>query len=99
VPKNRVDESNDAALKDAVATALEDDDRLDATAIAITVARGIVDLTGTVGNVNDVRRALRRAGEVDGVRGIVNRLRVVAREGGPAWTLLQSEALQVLHDQ
>jgi len=63
-------------LKGAVEAALAADDRIDASAMVITVAGGIVELSGTVSSTDEVRRALRRAGEVDGVREIVNRLRV-----------------------
>jgi len=83
VSKNQTAGRPDEVLQDAVEIALAADGRLDASAIVITVARGIVDLSGTVGSVDQVRRALQRAGEVDGIRGIVNRLRVVDQQAGP----------------
>ncbi len=86
----------DEALQAAVEEALAADGQLDDAAIAVTVVDGIVDLSGTVGSTDQVRRALRRAGEIDGVRGIVNRLRVIARQAPSRWL---SEALQVLDDQ
>jgi len=78
-PKDPVVGSPDEALTAAVAEALAADDRLDSAAIVIMVAEGIVDLSGTVGSADQVRRALRRAADVKGVRGIVNRLRVIER--------------------
>ena len=88
-------------LKEAVEAALAADKRLDAAAIEITVAAGIVELSGTVGSADEVRRALQRAGRVDGVQGIVNRLRVIGRQTGLATdrTVEPSETLQVLNDQ
>ena len=59
--------------------ALAADSRLDSTVIVVTVAAGIVELSGAVGSIDEVRRALRRAGDVNGVRGIVNRLRVIGQ--------------------
>jgi hypothetical protein len=101
VPKNQVLGSSDEVLKEAVEAALAVDKRLDTTAIEITVAAGIVELSGTVGSADEVRRALQRAGRVDGVRGIVNRLRVIGRQAGLATdrTVEPSETLQVLNDQ
>lgn len=82
VPKTQISGSADERLKNAVEMALAADDRLDDSTIVISVARGIVDLSGTAGSHDEVRRALRRAGGVDGVRGIVNRLLVVEQEAG-----------------
>jgi len=79
VPKNQVLGSPDEVLRVAVEAALAADSRLDAAAIVITVATGVVELSGTVGSADQARRAIRRAGQVDGVRGIVNRLRVLGQ--------------------
>ena len=83
VPKSQTTGNSDASLGRAVELALAADDRLSGANITVTVTDAIVDLSGTVGNADQVRRALRRAGDVEGVRGIVNRLRVVGQEPAP----------------
>ena len=71
-PAGTADEALGAAVRDALAA----DSRITAV-IDLTVHDGIVEAAGAVASVDEARRVLRRIGEVDGVRGLVNRLRVV----------------------
>ncbi len=79
LPKGGVAAPPDEVLQQAVEVALAADDEISAGAITVRVTSGTVELSGLLSSVAEVRRALRRAGTVDGVRAIVNRLRV----GGP----------------
>lgn len=66
----------DDRLRAEVARLVESDERIP-TAVEIRVSEGIVDIAGVVPSTGDVRYILRRVGSVAGVRGVVNRLRVV----------------------
>ena len=78
-PKRQLAGSADETLKKAVEAALARDDRLATAVIAVSAVGGFVELSGTVGSSDEVRRALRLTGDVEGVRGIVNRLRVIGQ--------------------
>ena len=48
--------------------------------IAVQAHDGVVELSGTAGSAAEIRRILREVGRVDGVRAVVNRLRILTRE-------------------
>ena len=74
----------DARIAAAVEQRLAGDDDLDAAAIRVRVAAGVVTLEGTVGSRDEARRAIRHAGRVDGVRQVINRLIVIDQAGSRA---------------
>ena len=74
-PLNGVGHQTDHDLQETVLAAL-DFDRLDRTAIGVTVLHGIVTLQGRVRNREDVWLAERITQSLPGVRGIANDLEV-----------------------
>lgn len=69
---------SDQRLREDVCQALTDDDRVDATHIAVVVVAGEVTLAGTVDDRQAKRRAEECAERVPGVREVHNQLRVDA---------------------
>jgi len=67
----------DVAIAGALTTRLAEDEQLDGASIRVTVTAGVVVLEGSVASADQVRRALRHAARVDGVRQVVNRLLVI----------------------
>ncbi len=61
-------------------------------AIQVATAQGKVALTGTVGDPDAARRAVKGALSVDGVRGVVNDLDVAPGAAAPATTTLSAAA-------
>ncbi len=61
----------------AVKAGLRLDKGVEAPRVDVSVANGIITLTGTVDNPLSRKRACSRARRVKGVRGVVNRIRVV----------------------
>jgi len=74
----------DAAIAAAITSRLADDEHLAGAAIHVSVAAGVAVLEGTAVTVDQVRRALRHAARIDGVRQVVNRLLVIERSGSGA---------------
>lgn len=74
-------QTDEAAVREAVRTALGRDPSIDASAIRVDYAYGIVTLSGTVEDVPAQERAMRQAQKVDGVRGVIARLVVVPASG------------------
>ena len=66
----------DTQLEAEIVRLLASDERV-AVPVEIRVSEGIVDVSGAVPSADEVRYILRRVGSVAGVRGLVNRLRVV----------------------
>lgn len=60
---------------------LQRDDRIDASTLRVETRDGVVVLSGVASTLDQVRRALRLAGQVRGVEQIVNRIRVLAGRG------------------
>lgn len=73
----RAAQPDEAAVRQAVKTELGRDPAIDAAAIRVNYAHGIVTLSGTVNDIPARERAMRRAQTVDGVRGVIARLVVV----------------------
>jgi hypothetical protein len=68
------DRAADAVLESQVIEVLRDDPYVFAEHVSVTVADGVVTVTGTVPSVQDMRRVLRLARRLAGKRRIVNRL-------------------------
>lgn len=73
-PKNY--SRSDERIKEDINDRLSDDPFIDASDIEVTVAKGEVTLTGTVGHRSSKRRAEDIAESVSGVKQVENRLRV-----------------------
>lgn len=69
----------DERIQVQVERALRADGKVDAERIRVEVHEGEVVLAGVVSSPEEARRALRIAGDVDGVVQLVNRLRVLRR--------------------
>jgi hypothetical protein len=69
---------SDPRLHEDVCEALTDDEHLDASSIAVSVADGIVSLDGTVSSNEDRRRAEDLAAHRPGVLDVHNRIKVQA---------------------
>lgn len=68
--------SVDEWINAEVRRVLQRDERVDATTITVETHEGVVILTGIASSLDEIRRALRLAGRVDGALQIVNRLRL-----------------------
>lgn len=65
---------SDTAVTEYVRTALQEDPRVDASRITVSVLDGIVTLSGEVGNLASKNFADLEAKKINGVRGVVNEL-------------------------
>ena len=69
------------AVWEAAHDALTEEPWLDATDIVLSVAGGVVTLTGTVPSQHEVALAAKAAGEARGVTSVTNNLTVSANSG------------------
>lgn len=67
---------SDADIEAAVNDALADADFLDPATISVSVEDGVATLEGSVAREDDYHQAQERCQSVDGVRGVINNLRV-----------------------
>ena len=79
-PQAELDDPTDAVLEAEVAAALGRAGRVDASRVGVTMTGAIATLDGLVGSSAEVEAAAEVARQVDGVKGVDNRLRIQAAE-------------------
>lgn len=78
-----VDPDADRAISAEIMRLIGDDERLSGEDIRVETSDGVVILSGVVASTEEVRRTIRLASRVSGVRQVVNRLRIVQSTGPP----------------
>ena len=81
-PKNY--QRSDERIREDVCERLTADDDIDASDLEVTVAAGVVTLSGEVDHRHDKRRAEDIAESVRGVRDVENHIRIATDRGVPA---------------
>lgn len=72
---------DDKSLSDLIAMALDSDEVLDAGDIKVTVDEGIAILTGSAASLSQSERAAERTKSAEGIRAVVNQLKVRPARG------------------